>query len=81
MAKADWQNKFFKLSLMLNAIIMNIFFTLNFFTNFRNRNPELTVVYYVIFALLTVLANYILYLYYKRKTNQKTLLNQSVSIS
>ena len=67
MAKADWQNKFFKISLVLNVIIMNIFFTLNFFTNFGNRNPGLAIIYYVIFAVSLVLANYVLYLYYKRK--------------
>jgi len=72
MAKADWENKFFKLSLALNVVIMNIFFALNFFTNFGNRSLELTAIYYAIFAISLVLANYVLYLYYKRNKQKNT---------
>jgi hypothetical protein len=78
MARPEWENKFFKLSLVLNAVIMNIFFALNFFTNFGNRSLELTAIYYIIFAISLVLANYVLCLYYKRN---KQKLPSSLSVS
>jgi hypothetical protein len=77
MARPEWENKFFKLSLVLNAVIMNIFFALNFFTNFGNRSLELAAIYYIIFAISLVLANYVLYLYYKRN---KQKLPSSLSV-
>jgi hypothetical protein len=65
MAKNDWQKKFFKISMVLNVIIMEIFLTFNFFTNFGNRNLVLTIFYFVIFAIVIVSANFVLYKYYK----------------
>jgi hypothetical protein len=68
MAKNDWQKKSFKISMVLNVVIMQIFLTLNTFTNFVNRSVELTTIYFVISALLIASANCVLYKYSKEKS-------------
>jgi hypothetical protein len=67
----DWQKKLFKISMVLNVIIMNVFLTINTFTNLGNRSLELTTIYFASFSIVLILSNYALYLYYKKKANQK----------
>jgi hypothetical protein len=66
--QADRDRKLFKVSMVLNVVIMNIFFLLNFLTNFGNRNIELTAIYYVVFAVSLILANFLVYQYFKKQT-------------
>jgi len=69
-AKYKSWNKFFKNSLLLNAVIMNIFLTLNMFTNFGNNNLALTAIYFAIFMIVLVLVNYVVYQFYKRNNKE-----------
>jgi amino acid transporter len=67
MAKTGNRGKALKISMVLNVVIMQIFLTLNFLTNFRNRNIELTITYYTVFAVFIVLANFLIYRHYKKE--------------
>jgi len=66
MAGNDWQKKFSKFSMVLNVVIMTIFFALNDFTNYRNSDRGLTAIYYIIFVICILSANYVLYKYFKK---------------
>jgi len=66
MAGNDWQKKFSKFSMVLNVVIMTIFFALNDFTNYRNSDRGLTAIYYIIFVTCILSANYVLYKYFKK---------------
>jgi amino acid transporter len=67
MAKTGNRGKALKISMVLNVVIMQIFLTLNFLTNFRNRNIELTITYYAVFAVFIVLANFLIYRHFKKE--------------
>lgn len=67
MTQTDRGRKFFKISTMLNVAIMNIFFTLNFLTNPGNKDIELTIIYYVVFAASLILANFLVYQHFKKQ--------------
>ncbi len=52
--------------MVFNLVIMIVFFILNDFTNYRNRDLGLTTIYYAIFVICILSANYVLYKYFKK---------------
>jgi hypothetical protein len=68
MAKTDRDRKWFKICLVLNAVIMSTFLALNTITNLGNRNIWLTATYFLISVTLLILANFIIYQYFKKQT-------------
>ncbi len=68
MTQTDTDRRYFKIGLVLNAIIMSTFLALNTITNLGNREIWLTITYYLVSILFIVLANFAIYQYSKKKT-------------
>ncbi len=66
MDKTDKQRRTFKISLVMDAVIMVIFLFINNTSNPRNGNLGLTTIYFAFSALLIILANILLYYYGKK---------------
>ena len=52
--------------LVVDVVIMIVFYTFNFLTNFGNKNIELTTIYYIAFAVVLIIVNFILIQYFKK---------------
>jgi hypothetical protein len=65
-AKNDKQRKTFIISLVLNVIIMSAFLTLNNLTNPYNSDIQVTVIYFMVFSVTIIIANFLLYRYSKK---------------
>lgn len=68
MTQTDRERKFFKIVSVLDAVIMSTFLALNTITNFRNRDIWLTAAHFVVSAVVMILANLLVYQYFKKKT-------------
>ena len=66
--QTDKDRNFFKISLILNAVIMSTFLALNTITNLGNRDIWLTITYFIVSALVMTLANFAIYEYSKKQT-------------
>lgn len=65
----DRQRKAFKISNVANAIMLGTFLGLHFLIDPFNRNPELTVISWIIFSIAVVSISFLFYRYSKKKTN------------
>ncbi len=68
MPQTDKGRRLFKISLVFNALIMSTFLALNTITNLGNKEIWLTTTYFIVSALLMILANFAIYEYSKRQT-------------
>ena len=60
-SQTDRDRKFFKISLVVNAVIMSTFLALNTVTNLGNRDIWLTVTYFLASIIFIILANFVVY--------------------
>jgi hypothetical protein len=67
MTQTDREKNFFKISLVLNAVIMSTFLALNTITNLGNRDIWLTTTYFLVSAMLMILANFVIYKFWVRR--------------
>ena len=67
----DKQRKIFKINIVANAIMLGTFLGLHLLIDPNNKNIELTVISWIIFILSLISVNFLLYRYFKRKTNNQ----------
>jgi hypothetical protein len=65
------QRKLFKISLVANAIILNIFLLAHLLIDPFNSNIEYAVTSWTIFILSLISVNFLLYKYFNRKTSSQ----------
>jgi len=68
MTQTDRERKLFKISLVVNAVIMSTLLALNTITNLGNRNIWLTITYFLVSSVLIILATFAIYKYSKKQT-------------
>ena len=68
MTQTDRDRKYFKIGLVLNAVIMSTFLALNTITNLGNRNIWLTITFFLVSTSVIIIANFIIYRYFKKHT-------------
>jgi uncharacterized membrane protein len=68
--QTDRDRKFCKISLVVNAVIMGTLLALNTVTNLGNKNIWLTAAYFLVSAILIILATFVIYQYSKKQTTQ-----------
>jgi len=71
MAKTDMQRKIFKISSVANAIMLGTFLGLRLLIDPNNKNVEYIVISWIFFILSLISVNFLLYRYFKRKTNNQ----------
>jgi hypothetical protein len=70
-SEKERERKFFKVSMVANAIIMSTFLGLRSLIDPFNKNIEYAVISWVVFILSLVSVNFLLYRYSKRKTSNQ----------
>ena len=71
MAKTDMQRKIFRISVVADAIMLNIFFVTHLLIDPSNRNIGFIVISWIIFILSLISVNFLLYRYSKTKANNQ----------
>ncbi len=70
-SEVDRQRKFFKISLVSDAIIMNIFMGTNFLIDPNHKNINLTISSWIVFVLSLISVNFLLYRHSKKQANNQ----------